>query len=158
MRTMTQERTRRRILAVLAVAVAGGALVFLAVGGIGENLVYYWSPQELVDAGPKAIGATIRLGGVVAEGSIRHDVDGAGLRFAITDGEVTVPVVAHSVPPEMFRESIGVVLEGTMLQDGTFESRRLMVKHDNEYRIPEGADMRDMKEMMKSMQFEDQSE
>ncbi|MCP4663322.1 MAG: cytochrome c maturation protein CcmE [bacterium] len=155
---MTKERTRRRVLAVLAIAVAGGALVFLAVGGIGENLVYYWSPHELVEAGPKAIGATIRLGGVVAPGSILHDADGAGLRFEITDGEATVPVVAHSVPPSMFRENIGVVLEGTMLRDGTFETRRLMVKHDNEYRIPEGTDMDDMKEMMKTMQFEDQGE
>ncbi len=155
---MTKEQTRRRLLAALAVAVAGGALVFLAVGGIGENLVYYWSPKELVEAGPKAIGATIRLGGVVAPGSIRDTSGQDGLRFAITDGEATVPVVAHSVPPAMFRENIGVVLEGTMLQNGTFETRRLMVKHDNEYSIPEGAELRDMKEMMKSMQFEDQSE
>ena len=41
-----------------------------------------------------------------------------------------------SVPPQMFREGIGVVVEGTMTQAGHFESQRLMVSHDNEYRAP----------------------
>ena len=30
-----------------------------------------------------------------------------------------------------------MVVEGTLLPDGTFESDRLMVKHSNEYRAPE---------------------
>ena len=41
-----------------------------------------------------------------------------------------------SVPPQMFREGIGVVVEGTVAKDGVFESHRLMVSHGNEYRAP----------------------
>ena len=36
----------------------------------------------------------------------------------------------------MFREGIGVVVEGTMTRAGYFESHRLMVSHSNEYRAP----------------------
>ena len=47
-----------------AVAVAAAAFLLIALGGIGENLVYYWGPKELRAAGDKAIGATIRLADV----------------------------------------------------------------------------------------------
>ncbi len=151
---MSKERNRRRILAVAAIVVAAGVLAFLAFGGIGENLVYYWSPSELESSGDKAIGATIRLGGLVEPGSIQHSEDGLTLRFAVTDGEASVPITTKSVPPAMFREGVGVVVEGSVNRAGEFETQRLLVKHDNQYQAPgEGEDL-DMAEMMQSMQFE----
>jgi cytochrome c-type biogenesis protein CcmE len=151
---MSSERNRRRILAVVAVMVAAGVLAFLAFGGIGENLVYYWSPSELEASGDKALGATIRLGGLVEPGSIQHSEDGLTLRFAVTDGEVSVPISTSSVPPAMFREGVGVVVEGSVNRAGQFETQRLLVKHDNQYQAPGEGETLDMAEMMKSMQFE----
>jgi cytochrome c-type biogenesis protein CcmE len=154
---MASDRKRRLIFAALAILVAAGTLAYLASGGIGENLVYYWSPSEVKDAGSEAVGASIRLGGLVAPGSIQRGGDGLTLQFAVTDGKNEVPVRASAVPPAMFREGIGVVVEGTMGSDGTFETRRLMVKHDNQYQAPaEGEDL-DVEELMKSMQLEAQS-
>ena len=132
---------------------AGAALGVLAFGNIGENLVYYWSPSELLAAGSKAEAATVRLGGLVVAGSIQYASDGRSLDFAVTDGAEQVPVHANAVPPAMFREGIGVVVEGSMGADGRFETQRLMVKHDNEYRAPDDADDRTMEELMKTMQF-----
>ncbi len=152
---MSRERKRRRILAVLTLLIAGGVLAYLAFGGIGENLVYYWSPSELREAGERAVGASIRLGGLVEPGSIERQADGLTMSFAVTDGTQSVPVVARAVPPAMFREGIGVVVEGTMGRDGHFETQRLMVKHDNEYRAPGEGEEKDMKELMKSLQFEE---
>ena len=97
------------------------------------------------------MGATIRLGGLVAPGSIVRASTGLDLRFTVTDGDATVPVHASAVPPAMFREGIGVVVEGTMRKDGVFESRRLMVKHDNEYRAPGDGEERDIRELMRSL-------
>jgi cytochrome c-type biogenesis protein CcmE len=37
----------------------------------------------------------------------------------------------------MFRDGIGVVVEGTFDQSGVFTSSRLLVKHSNEYKAPE---------------------
>ena len=151
---MSRERSRRMILAVAAVLVSAGVLAFLAFGGIGENLVYYWSPSELQEAGDEAIGATIRLGGLVEPGTVDRSDDGLTLKFAVTDGGASVPIVTSSVPPAMFREGVGVVVEGTVHEDGRFETSRLLVKHDNQYRAPgEGEDM-EMEALMKSMQFE----
>ena len=138
---------------IVAVSLVGAALAFLAFGNIGTNLVYYWSPEELRDAGSEAIGASIRLGGLVKPGSIVREKDGLTLRFEVTDGVETVLVRSKSVPPAMFREGIGVVIEGTAREDGSFDSTRLMVKHDNEYTAPGAEDDRDMRELMKSLQF-----
>jgi cytochrome c-type biogenesis protein CcmE len=149
------ERRRRVILTVIALVVSTGVLAYLAFGGIGENLVYYWSPSELRDSGEQAIGANIRLGGLVEPGSIERDPNGLSLRFSVTDGTESVRVAAQTVPPAMFREGIGVVVEGTMGTDGWFETQRLMVKHDNEYAAPGEGDELDMKELMKSMQFDE---
>jgi len=150
---MNIERKRRLLVTVFALAIAGGVLAFLAFGGIGENLVYYWSPTELNAAGDRAVGASIRLGGLVKDGSIKYG-EGSHLEFAVTDGEESVMVTATAVPPAMFREGIGVVVEGTLDGDGTFVTQRLMVKHDNEYSAPGEGDEREMKELMETMQFE----
>jgi len=151
---MSRERTRRRVLAIAAVLISAGVLAFLAFGGIGENLVYYWSPSELKAAGSEAAGATIRLGGLVEEGSVERSEDGLTLKFAVTDGESSVPIVTRSVPPAMFREGVGVVVEGSIGSNGQFETHRLLVKHDNQYRAPDEGDSLKMEELMKSMQFE----
>jgi cytochrome c-type biogenesis protein CcmE len=151
---MSGERNRRRLFILAAVVVAVATLAYLASGGIGENLVYYWSPSELREAGDEAIGASIRLGGLVAPGSVERAADGLTLSFEVSDGTAQVPVYASSVPPAMFREGIGVVVEGTMRDDGVFETRRLMVKHDNEYKAPEDVENPDMEKMMETMQFE----
>ena len=151
---MSRERTRRLVLAVIAIAITAAVLGFLAFGGIGENLVYYWSPTELDSAGDDAIGATIRLGGLVEPGTIERSEDGLTTKFAVTDGGSSVPIVTSSVPPAMFREGVGVVVEGTIRDDGSFETNRLLVKHDNQYRAPGEGDELEMEALMKSMQFE----
>ena len=157
MSEVTPERRRRRLLTVSALAAAALVVAFLALGGIGESLVYYWSPSELLEARASARGATVRLGGLVVPGSIEREADGLTLHFAVSDGRQSVPVTARTVPPAMFREGVGVVVEGTLAADGTFTTQRLMVKHDNEYRAPGEGDEPDMDELVKTMRFEAES-
>lgn len=149
---MNKDIRQRRMLVVVAVVVVGGALAVLNFGSINTNLVYYWGPKELRAAGDKALGASIRLGGLVAPGSIVRNQDGLTLRFEVTDGVETVQVHSRGVPPAMFREGTGVVVEGRLLADGSFESSRLMIKHDNEYQPPGTEDDRGVRELMKSLQ------
>jgi cytochrome c-type biogenesis protein CcmE len=131
------KKSRRVWLVAGAIGLAGAALMVLAVGGIGKNLVYYWGPTEVKAAGPKAVGATIRLGGLVAVGSLRRTEGVSGVEFDVIDRQgQCLHVKGSAMPPQMFREKIGVVVEGTMTDAGHFESRRLMVSHDNEYRVP----------------------
>jgi cytochrome c-type biogenesis protein CcmE len=140
---------RTRWVAIVALAVIGLGFVGLTASGIGENLVYYWGPTELHAAGDKAYGASIRLGGLVARDTVRRLDGGSGVEFDVIDRQGgRVHVRSRGVPPQMFRENIGVVVEGTHGRDGTFDGRRLMVSHDNEYRVP--GDTADTKTLMQS--------
>jgi cytochrome c-type biogenesis protein CcmE len=131
--------THSRRLAIVALAVASLALLVIVAGGIGRNLVYYWGPTELRAAGTQAYGATIRLGGLVAPSSVRYGND-SSLEFDVTDAVTVVRVRSTGAAPQMFREGIGVVVEGTMTPHDYFESTRLMVSHGNDYQVPlEGA-------------------
>ena len=129
--------TQRRLFLVGALTVSGVGLGVVAFGNLGENLVYYWDPTQLVEAGDKAEGATVRLGGVVEAETVVWVEDANELSFQVTDTKHSVAVINRGAPPQMFREGIGVVVEGTMGADGVFQSDRLMVKHSNEYRAPE---------------------
>ena len=130
-------RRRSRMFMLGAFLVAVIAFVVVAASGINENLVYYWTPSELHASGDKAYGATIRLGGMVRAGSIRNHGGASGVEFDVFDATSKVHVKSAGVPPQMFRENIGVVVEGTMVPGGYFKSSRLMVSHSNEYRAPE---------------------
>lgn len=127
----------RRILAVVALLVAGIALGVVSMSDMGENLVYYWSPSELEQNKGKAVGATVRLGGMVQPGSLDWDKKAQHATFTVTDGVAEVSVECTRNPPQMFREGIGVVVEGQLGSDGVFQSDRVMVKHSNEYKAPE---------------------
>ena len=143
----------RKWFAVAALVVAAAAFAAITAGGIGQNLVYYWGPTDVRKAGDKAIGATIRLGGLVKQGSLVKHADGSTLEFDVIDRPGgTVHVITKSVPPQMFRENIGVVVEGTMTPAGHFESRRLMVSHSNEYRVPGEGESVDVQKVMRSTQ------
>lgn len=130
------EAWKRRIFGLVAVALALGALAFVSSGSLGDNLVYYWSPTELrAQSNPQ--GLLVRLGGLVEPGSIDWDRDAMRLDFRISDGENIVAVHSEGNPPQMFREGIGVVVEGRLGTDDIFRTDKIMVKHSNEYQAPE---------------------
>lgn len=140
---------RSRLYLVITLAIAAIAFGVIATSGISRNLVYYWSPSDITHAGEKAYGATIRLGGQVAPGSIRMG-NGSLTDFDVTDHRTTIHVKSNGVPPQMFREGIGVVVEGTMVRGGYFQSDRLMVRHSNEYRAPQPGERIDAKQLIKT--------
>jgi cytochrome c-type biogenesis protein CcmE len=145
---MSAGNTRRIMFGALAVAAI--AFIVIAASGINRNLVYYWTPVDLRNAGDKAYGATIRLGGQVAPGTVRGVGGVSGLEFDVTDKKAVVHVKSNGVPPQMFREGIGVVVEGTMTRGGYFASERLMVSHNNEYRTPKAGETLNAKELIRT--------
>ena len=144
-------RRKTRWFVLIACSVAALAFVVIAAGGFNQNLVYYWTPTDLRGAGDKAYGATIRLGGMVAPGSIRSRAGASGVEFDVFDAAARVHVQSNGVPPQMFRDNIGVVVEGTMTRGGDFQCHRLMVSHGNDYKPPKGGHAVDRKELEKLM-------
>jgi cytochrome c-type biogenesis protein CcmE len=131
---------KKRLFGVGAVTVALAALGMIAYGGLGDDIVYYYSPSQLADK-DNVMDNTVRLGGMVVAGSYKWDQDSQILEFDLSDTKTTVHVVNKGNPPQMFREGIGAVVEGKLQADGTFFSQKVMVKHDNQYQAPDGQEV-----------------
>jgi len=122
--------------------VVGGAgvivLVFgwLLFGGLEKNVVFFLTPKELLAKGSAGVGVPVRLGGQVKPGSVKWDAKTLDLRFTVTDGAREMSVRSAGAPPQMFRDGMGVIVEGRVGSGGVFEATSLMVKHSNEYRAP----------------------
>ncbi|MBI5299484.1 MAG: cytochrome c maturation protein CcmE [Deltaproteobacteria bacterium] len=121
---------------VLAILVILGGLSVLFFGKLESNIVYFVTPTELLAKGDLAYEKPVRLGGTVKKGSIEWDPQAISLKFLLTDGSKEIPVASHSTPPQMFQDDMGVVVEGKLFRNDSFQADRLMVKHSNEYRPP----------------------
>lgn len=128
---------KRRVGMIAGAAVVVAAFAYLVYGGIGDNLVYFLTPTELMARGNDAYEKPVRLGGSVKPGTVKWDAQALDLRFTLTDGARDVQVHSKGAPPQMFRDGMGVVVEGSYDRAGVFQSTNLMVKHSNEYRAPE---------------------
>ena len=133
-------QSKNRLMALVALAAAGGALAYVALGGLSENLVYYYTPGEVRAKGEAAARGVVRLGGIVKPGTIVWDEAHTHLTFEIADnhqaGAPSVKVTAKEIPPQMFRDGIGVLVEGAYAPPDAFTSQRLIVKHSEEYKPP----------------------
>jgi cytochrome c-type biogenesis protein CcmE len=136
---------------IIAIVVILGGFAYLLTGGISSNLVYFLTPGELLAQADDVYGDPVRLGGLVAANSVEWNAQALDLRFTMEDEDgKQVRVHAAKAPPAMFREGIGVVVEGRYTEAGIFESTSVMVKHSNEYRAPEEG--HDAKQIMRTLQ------
>ena len=109
-------------------------VAWLAFSEVGNALVYYLTPTELEARGDAAVGQAVRLGGLVADGSVSGPP--TDLTFVLTDGTTTITVHSTVAPTSSFREGAGAVVEGTLRPDGVFEANEILVKHDENYVAP----------------------
>lgn len=125
--------------------IAGGvsfimAAVLLVMFAFGQSVAYFYVPGDLAKAnvGP---GTRIRLGGLVAMGSVTRG-QGSTVTFSVTDNtSATVPVTYTGILPDLFREGQGVVAEGVFGPDGKlFTADTVLAKHDEKYMPKDVAD------------------
>ncbi len=118
---------RRYATFVIPAVVLIGVLGILIVN-LNASLVYYNTPQEVQarDAGEDRL----RLGGRVVLGSVVDE--GTQVRFEVEDCDTYVDVIHTGVPPQLFQDGIGVVVEGVWT-GSAFESDTMLVKHDEQY-------------------------
>ncbi len=135
---MTPRRKKRLILIGLMVAGVAIASAF-ALKAFNENLMFFYAPSAIVK-GEAPIDHTIRVGGLVTEGSVERLEDGLTVRFDITDNQETVTVQYTGILPDLFREGQGIVALGSLQDSGVFMADEVLAKHDENYMPPEVAD------------------
>ncbi len=126
-------RQKRFLLIAASLAVLGIATA-LILSAFRENLVFFFSPSDIV-AKKAPAERTFRMGGMVETGSVKRD--GVEVRFLVTDTANTVPVVYKGILPDLFKEGKGVVAQGKLGPDGVFRASEVLAKHDENYMPPD---------------------
>jgi cytochrome c-type biogenesis protein CcmE len=108
----------------------------LVLNAFQSNLVFFYTPTQIA-AKEAPSGRTFRLGGLVVEGSVKRD--GVKVNFEVTDTAKTVPVQFSGILPDLFKEGKGVVAQG-QLENGVFQAKEVLAKHDENYMPPEAAE------------------
>ena len=123
-------RGRRLSLIAAALAVVGAA-AGIALYALRDNIVFFYSPTEVVQ---KAVqpGARLRVGGLVKADSLIK-LSGDNVAFVVTDGANDVTVAYQGLLPDLFREGQGVVAEGVLEAPGQMRAETILAKHDERY-------------------------
>ena len=132
------KRKHRRMWLVISALAGIGAVAALVLVALEDSIVFFYGPSEIVLKAPPA-GQRLRIGGLVAEGSVKRAADGS-VSFEVTDLAHTVPVVYRGLLPDLFREGQGVVAEGALDGKGIFTAATVLAKHDEKYMPPEVAE------------------
>jgi len=132
---------RNRLFAVLFLVVGAGVTASLVLVALNENINLFYPPDQVV-GGAAPLDTRIRAGGMVEVGSVHRTGDGLTIRFAVTDHRgSTFPVEYTGILPDLFREGQGILVTGELHEDGVFQAREVLAKHDENYMPPELADL-----------------
>ena len=130
---------QRRLYIVLFVVIFSSAAVGLMAYGLRGNINLFYPPAEIA-AGKAVPGQSIRVGGMVVEGSIVRADDSLKIVFELTDYQASVPVQFEGILPDLFDEGQGAVAAGRLNDQGVLIATEVLAKHDENYMPPEVAE------------------
>jgi len=112
------------------------AIVYLAYVGFASSATYYYTVSELIGQQSSVYDENVRINGQVAANSIEKETRGLILRFTITEGGESLPVVYNGVIPDTFQDDSDIVIEGHLNSEGVFQADSILTKCPSKY-VPE---------------------
>jgi cytochrome c-type biogenesis protein CcmE len=126
---------QKRALIIIVLLLGVSLVAFLGFKTFQSNLLYYFSPTDVV-AGKAPTNASFKLGGLVKIGSVaKKDLE---TKFVLTDNENEFLVSYEGILPDLFREGQGIIATGK-LTNNVFVASEVLAKHDENYMPPEVA-------------------
>ena len=130
------ENRIKRLFWVFLIVLSGGLIFFAALRTFEENLVFFYTPSQILN-GEAPKNRPIRMGGMVEPNSINRDEHSLAVEFNVVDDKNSLIKVTYSgVVPDLFKEGKGVVAQGEYV-DGIFQSTEILAKHDENYMPPD---------------------
>ncbi len=114
-----------------------GTAVALVLNAFNSNLVFFFTPTQIVSR-EAPVDRAFRIGGMVEERSLQRE--DTRVRFVVTDTANRVTVDYVGILPDLFKEGRGVVAQGRLGADGVFVADQVLAKHDENYMPPEAAE------------------
>ncbi|MDE1334427.1 cytochrome c maturation protein CcmE [Vibrio aestuarianus] len=137
-------RRKKRLTIILALFIGVGATIGLMLYALNQNMDLFYTPTELVEGKPDGtkpeVGQRLRIGGMVAVGSVTRDPESLRVSFKLHDVGPNVTVEYEGILPDLFREGQGIVAQGVLKDPTTVEAFEVLAKHDENYMPPEIAE------------------
>ena len=129
----------RRFIKVLVSITFLSIAIGLILIALQDNLVFFHSPSEVKE---KKFLSTqrIRVGGLVIKNSVNFSPSKAIVSFQITDLNENLQIIYQGILPDLFREEQGIIAEGYLISEDSFEADQVLAKHDENYMPPEIAE------------------
>ncbi|MCB0076934.1 MAG: cytochrome c maturation protein CcmE [Anaerolineales bacterium] len=119
---------------------AGGAIILVALialiyNGLQMGGAYYLTMDELAAKERSMVGQGVRLNAVVDKESVNYDTRAIALNFDLVDPNSGArrSVSYHQPMPDLFMKSDSVIVEGTVLADGSLDAHNIIVKCPSKY-------------------------
>ncbi len=128
-------KRKQRLMIILGLLIGLGITAGLVMYALSQNINLFFTPTQIAkgEAPPAQI---VRVGGMVAEGTVKRNLQTLEVAFDVTDFERSVPVTYQGILPDLFREGQGVVVQGRVTE-GQFIASQVLAKHDENYMPPE---------------------
>ena len=144
-------KRKQRLIIALVIVLLSSLTVGLTSYALRGNINLFYSPSE-VAAGEAPTDRSIRVGGMVVEGSVTRARDKLETRFIVTDFASSVTVTYDGILPDLFAEGEGVVATGILGANGVVTASEVLAKHDENYMPPEVAEALEKANAQGSMQ------
>ncbi len=121
----------QRLILILTTLVMLGAALLLILFNTKQNIVFFYTPSELIE-NKITSGVKVRIGGYVKKSSIKKKSINS-YEFKITDNKNEILIFYYGILPDLFREGQGTVIEGTIIDQNTVNASKVYAKHDENY-------------------------
>ncbi|MEM1348157.1 MAG: cytochrome c maturation protein CcmE [Myxococcota bacterium] len=117
------------IVAILCAAAFVGYILF---DGF-KSETYFYEVDQAVAQGASLIGKTVRIKGIVEEGSVSGEEGSLGRQFALAERGKSLRISYDKALPDTFKEGMEVVAQGTVNEDYVLVANEVLVKCPSRY-------------------------
>ena len=121
----------QRLILILITLVLLSAAVVLILFNTKKNIVFFYTPTELIE-NDFILNKKVRIGGYVKNSSfVKKSLN--TYEFTITDNVNELLVFYRGILPDLFREGQGTVIEGVLNNNNNIIASKVYAKHDENY-------------------------
>ncbi len=121
----------RKLKFAIGVGIIVGVVVWQAISGFQQSKTYYVTVNELMQAGKSR--ERIRVGGIVAEGSIQRRGRQVSFRLKQDTNSVPVVYVGTDTLPDTFTDGAQAIVEGNYTAGADFHAEKIQAKCASKY-------------------------
>ena len=127
-------KTKVLVKIAIGIIVIGGGIGYFMYQAMQSSWSYYYSVDDFMSGSDAVQNSSLRLAGIVKDGSVQRDLEKMLLTFTLTGENKEIPVNYSKTVPDNFTEGIEVVVDGRLDPEGNFKAEKLMTRCESKYK------------------------